>query len=113
MNIVNKIKTLFRINHKVIKGEITEIVNLSLTDEDKAQGKAAAILAVAALTACGVPLGALGQPVLEKVLAYAIRDVKDGIETPNKLIIGRIIEEVKAENLKTSTQVLYENLNKE
>lgn len=114
MKLINKLKTLFRINHNVIQGEIKEIQNLNLTEEDEAQGKAAAALAIAALAACGVPLGALGQPILEKVLAYTIRDLKEGVKTPDKLIIGRIINEVKAEKQAKSTkESLYENLNKE
>ena len=115
MNILNKLKTLLRINHKVIQGEVQEVLSLQPTDEDKAQGKAAAVLAVAALAACGVPIGALGQPVLEKVFTYVIRDLKDGAETPDKLIIGRIIKEVKAEKEinRTTKDSLYENLNKE
>ena len=111
----DKLKTLFRINHNVIRGEVKEVLSLQLTDEDKAQGKAAAALAITALASCGVPLGALGQPILEKVFAYVIRDVKDGVETPEKLIIGRIIAEVKKEHdncKKTSKESLYENLNK-
>lgn len=112
MKFIDKLKKLLRINHNVIHGEVQEVLSLRLTEEDKAQGKAAAVLAVAALAACGVPLGTLGQPVLEKVLAYAIRDLKDGVETPNKLIIGRIIEEIKAENIKTVDNSLYDNLNK-
>lgn len=110
---IDKIKTIFRINHNVIKGEISELTTLSLSDEDKAQGKAAAVIAVSVLAGCGVPLGALGQPILEKVFAYVIRDVKDGVETPNKLIIGRIIEEIKREKeSKTKEDILYDNLNK-
>ena len=114
MKIIDKIKTLFRINHKVIQGEVQEVLSLQLTDEDKAQGKAAAVLAIAALAACGVPLGTLGQPVLEKVLAYVIRDLKDGVETPDKLIIGRIVNEIKAEKSqpKSHEETLYDNLNK-
>lgn len=114
MNIKDKVKTLFRLNHNVIKGEVQEVLSLQLTDEDKAQGRAAAALAIAALTACGVPVAALSQPVLEKVLAYAIRDAKEGIKTPEKLIIGRIIKEVKNEKAsrKSTKEALYENLNK-
>ena len=113
---LDSLSSFFRINKNVIKGEINEIKELKVTDEDKAQGKAAAVLAVAALAACGVPIGALGQPVLEKVFAYVIRDAKDGAVTPEKLILGRIIEEVKKEKqqgkIKTPEDELYNNLNK-
>lgn len=110
--IVNKLKTIFRIQHNVVKGEVDEILHLQPTDEDKAQGKAAAALAIAALASCGVPLGALGAPVLEKVFTYVIRDIKDGASTPEKLIIGRIVKEIKVEKIKTKEESLYDNLNK-
>lgn len=110
--IINKLKTLFKIQHNVISGEVDEILHLNPTEEDKAQGKVAAALAITALASCGVPLGALGTPVLEKVFTYVIRDVKDGVSTPEKLIVGRIVKEIKEENLKTKEQALYDNLNK-
>lgn len=112
--ILNPIKKIFRINHKVVKGEIEEIKNLKVSDEDKVQGKAIATLAVAALASCGIPLGAMGHSVLEKVLAYAIRDMKDGISTPDKLIIARVVKEFKEEinPPKETIDALYENLNK-
>lgn len=112
-SLVNKLKSFFRINHNVIQGEISELTHLSLSEEDKAQGKAAAVIAVSVLAGCGVPLGALGQPILEKVFSYIIRDIKDGVKTPEKLIIGRIIEEIQEErNIKGKEETLYDNLNK-
>lgn len=114
--IVEKLKKLIGINHRVVKGEVEEIKNLKITDEDKAQGKAAAVTISSALIACGIPLGSLGQPVLEKVMPYIIRDIKDGISTPDKLIVGRVVKEFKAERaegkLKTDEEIRLENLNK-
>lgn len=110
MHFAQKLKNLFRINRNVIKAEADEIKNLQLTDEDVIQGKAAAVLVVSAMAACGIPLGAAATPILEKILAYVIRDAKDGVETPDKLIINRIIKEVKA--VKNPQEELYDNLNK-
>lgn len=112
MSFKEKLKNFFKINKNVVKGEIDEIKNLQLTDEDKAQGKAAAVLVASAMAACGFPLGAAATPVLEKVLAYVIRDAKEGVETPEKLIIGRIIKEVKVVKQQNSQDELYDNLNK-
>ena len=95
--IVDKIKAFFRVNKNVVKAEIDEIKNLQVTDEDKTQGRAAAVLVASAMAACGIPLGAAATPVLEKVLAYVIRDAKDGVKTPDKLIISRIVSEIKRE----------------
>lgn len=112
MSFKEKLKNFFKINKNVIKGEIDEVKNLQLTDEDKAQGKAAAVLVASTMAACGFPLGAAATPVLEKVLAYVIRDAKEGVETPEKLIVGRIIKEVKEVKRQNPQQELYDNLNK-
>ena len=77
------------------KEEVKEIKNLELTDEDKEQGDKVAIMVVAALAGVGVPMCALGQKAIARVLAYVIRDVKDGIECQDKLIIARVINELK------------------
>lgn len=78
-----------------IKEEVKEIKNLDLTDEDKEQGDKVAVMIVAALAGVGVPMCALGQKAIARVLAYVIRDVKDGIECQDKLIIARVINELK------------------
>ena len=92
-----KIKSIFRINHRVIKGEVNEIVCLNITQEDKEQAEQLAVLVAAGLAACGIPVGVLGQRIIARVLAYALRDLKDGVETPDKLIIKRVVNEIKAE----------------
>lgn len=111
MSFIDKVKQFFKVNKNVIKGEIDEIKNLQVTDEDKNQGRAAAVLVASAMAACGIPMAAAATPVLEKVLAYVIRDAKEGVKTPDKLIIGRIVNEVKAIH-KDPQQELYDNLNK-
>ena len=114
MSFTQKLKSLFKINRNVIKAEVEEIKSLELSDSDKNEGRAAAVLVASAMAACGFPLGAAATPILEKVLAYVIRDAKDGIETPDKLIINRIINEVKQEkiNTKTREERLLDELNK-
>lgn len=78
-----------------IKEEVKEIKNFELTNEDKEQGDKVAVIIVAALAGVGVPMCALGQKAIARVLAYVIRDVKDGIECQDKLIIARVINELK------------------
>lgn len=91
---MGKISNFFKALHRANKAEIEEIKSLKLTDEDREQGARAAALAVAALAACGVPCGAAATPILTTVFAYCIRDIKDGVETPNKLLAIRIGEEL-------------------
>lgn len=92
MSVLKKILKAFGV---AIKEEIKEIREITLTDEDKEQGDRVATIVVAALAGVGVPMCALGQKAISKVLAYVIRDVKDGVECKDKLIISRVISELK------------------
>lgn len=91
---MNKVINFFKALHRANKAEIEEIKSLKLSEQDREQGAQAADLAVAALAACGVPCGAAAQPILKVVFAYVIRDIKDGLETPDKLLALRIGEEL-------------------
>ena len=92
-----KVKKIFKINHKVVKDEITEITQLNITQEDEEQAKRLAILIQAGLAAAGVPTGLLTQKVITEVLKYALRDLKDGVEVHDKLILKRIVNEFQKE----------------
>lgn len=78
-----------------IKDEIKEVATLKPTDEDYKQGKALAVAVVSAMTAMGFTTSALGTDVIAKVFAYGIRDIKDGVEVNDKLILARVINEIK------------------
>lgn len=88
---------IFKIGKNVVKAEVQEIVNLKPTEEDYKQGEQLATVAAGALAAMGIPIPAVGITIIGKAFAYGIRDIRDGVEEPNKLIIGRIIEEIKGE----------------
>lgn len=91
------IKKVLKINSNVVKGELEEIRNLSPTEEDYAQGEALADIAITAMTSMGLGYTLLGKKIIAKVFAYGIRDIKDGIEDNQKLIIGRVIDEIHNE----------------
>ena len=91
------VKAFFRIHKNVIKGEIDEIKNLSPTEEDYAKGEVMATTAVAVMSSMGIGCSALAHKIIAKVFAYGIRDIKDGLEDNKKLIIGRVVEEIKKE----------------
>lgn len=95
MNFKEICKTVFKINRSVIKKELEEIQNLTPTEEDYAQGEKLAEAAVIAMSSMGLGYTVLGQKIMAKVFAYGIRDIKDGVEDNSKLIIGRVIEEIK------------------
>ena len=94
------VKAIFRINKNVIKKEFEEIQNLTPTEEDYAQGERLAEAAVVTMSSMGLAYTVLGQRIMAKVFAYGIRDIKDGVEDNSKLIIGRVIEEIKNERSK-------------
>lgn len=92
-----RIKRFFRAQHKAIKEEIQEIKSLEITDEDLKQAEKITDLVVQALGHYGyfvLPL----KPIIKKAIAYGIRDLKDGVKTPNKLLLKRIIENYKLES---------------
>lgn len=94
------IKSIFRISKNAIKGEVDEMKNLTPTEEDYAQGEVLATTAVTVMSGMGIGCSALAHKIIAKVFAYGIRDIKDGVEDNKKLIIGRVIEEIKKETAK-------------
>lgn len=88
---IKVISALFRAG----KSEVEEIKNLKPTDDDYRQGQEVATIAATALATCGITFSTATIPVMAKVFAYAIRDIKDGVEMKDKLIISRVVNEIK------------------
>ena len=80
-----------------IKDEVSEVKSLQVTDEDLEQAGWITDLVVQAAGCYGVALIPL-KSVIKKVIAYALRDLKEGVKTPDKLIIKRIIKEFKTKS---------------
>lgn len=74
-----------------MKDEIEEFRVVEPTDKDIEQAKSLSIALSTASVACGVYIPTALEPLIEKLLARAIRDAKDGVNTPDKLIIKRLI----------------------
>lgn len=98
------IKKVLKINSNVVKGELEEIRNLSPTEEDYTQGEALADVAITAMASMGLGYTLLGKKIIAKVFAYGIRDIKDGIEDNQKLIIERVIDEIHNEKKREQWQ---------
>ena len=92
------IKRFFRAFHKAMKQEIEEVIILNITKEDEEQASKIANLAADAMMMYGVPVGGAGRAIMKKVIAYSLRDIKDGVNAPDKLIIRRVINELKEES---------------
>lgn len=95
MPIKNFIKNLCTLTKNVIAGEVQEIKELVITEDDRVQGKLLAATTIATMTALGIPHTVAMQQIVEKVAAYTIRDLKDGIVRPQNLIVGRVIIEIR------------------
>ena len=91
------IKKIFRIIKNSILGEVEEVKLLTPTQRDYAQAEILADAAIAAMTSLGLPYSALSKTIIAKVFAYGIRDAKDGLKDKKKLIISRVVEEIKNE----------------
>lgn len=96
---MTRFRKVFKATHKAIKEEIAEVKNLTITEDDTAQAKAMRKVIVAAANAYGIPIPEQVQEVLDKALAYILRDAKDGLETPEKLLIKRIIDNIKDDSI--------------
>lgn len=94
---MNKIAKIFRAIKEAMKDEIEEVKNLKVTSEDEEQAAKITNLAADAMMMYGVPVGGVGRAIMKKVIAYSLRDLKDGMNTPDKLIIKRVINELKEE----------------
>lgn len=92
---LNKFKAILHIGPNVVKNEIDEIKQLTITEEDKQQGEALALAIYSACAIYGIPCPKSLQEIAALVCAYGVRDAKDGLKTPNKLIIGRVVDEFK------------------
>lgn len=92
------IKRFFRAFHKAMKQEIEEVITLNITKEDEEQASKIANLTADAMMMYGVPVGGAGRAIMKKVIAYSLRDIKDGVNAPDKLIIRRVINELKEES---------------
>lgn len=89
--IISLPKALFRAG----KAEVEEIKAFQLTDRDKRAGKRFAFVAIAVLKTQGIPVSAETAKILEKVGAYIFRDIKEGFNNKDELIISRVIKEIK------------------
>lgn len=112
MTIIENFKKFFKIGIDVATDEIEEMKDLVITDEDKQQGEIAANLAVAAMGSMGMPCPEIGRRVMIIAFSYVIRNAKDGMEDTDKLIISRIVNEVK-ESLKAKKEEEEETIEKD
>lgn len=78
-----------------VKEEIAEIKDLNLSEVDQVQGEVIASIAIAAMTAYGIPCSATMREIIKMSAAYGIRDFKEGCTNPEKLIVMRVINKIK------------------
>lgn len=94
---MNKIKKFINAFRKAMKDEVQEIKELKITPEDEKQATTIANIVSDAMALYGIPVGGAGRVIMRKVIAYSLRDLKDGIKTPENLILSRVVNELKEE----------------
>lgn len=82
---------------KALRDEIREVKSLTLTQEDLDQAEKIADILIQAVGQYGIALLPL-KPLIKKAIAYGLRDIKEGVKAPEKLLIKRIIKEFKSPN---------------
>ena len=75
---------LFRSLFYAFKDEIEEIASLRPTDDDRKQGERLALMATSIAAGVGIAVAPALTPIIAKVFAYGIRDMKDGITNNDK-----------------------------
>lgn len=78
-----------------IKEEVKEVISLKPTEQDYDQGEKLAVIVTAVLAANGIPMSVNGTNIMGKALAFLVSDVKDGVDDTDKLLVGRIVSEIK------------------
>lgn len=78
-----------------IKDEVEEVRNLQVTEEDKSQAEFLESAVSVAAASVGIYYPTALRPIIKEVIAIALRDGKDGISSPSKLIISRLINNYK------------------
>lgn len=75
--------------------EFKELVEVQPTEEDYERADRLTTALIVAATSTGIHFPYAFRPMVKEVIARAIRDAEDGIETPNKLVIKRLINNYK------------------
>lgn len=81
---------------RAMKGEIDELKAITPTDEDKEQAKKLTQLICAVAASYGIPVSSGLQETISTSLSFGLRDLKDGVKCPDKLILMRVVDEIKA-----------------
>lgn len=89
------IKKIFKSIGITIKDEAEEIRNLQVTEKDKAQAAFLESAVSVAAASVGVYYPNTLRPIVREAITIALRDGKDGISSPSKLIISRLVNNYK------------------
>lgn len=91
------VKKIFKSIGITIKDEAKEVRNLQITEEDKAQAEFLESAVSVAAASVGIYYPRTLRPIVREAIVIALRDGKDGLSSPSKLIISRLIDNYKAQ----------------
>lgn len=89
------VRKIFKSIGITIKDETREVRNLQITEEDKSQAEFLESAVSVAAASVGIYYPTALRPIIKEVIAIALRDGKDGISSPSKLIISRLVKNYK------------------
>lgn len=92
MSFFNYVKAIY----KAFKGEVEEVKVLEPTDADKEEAEAIVKLVCMVASTQGIPVSTGLQNIMKTTLSFGLRDLKEGVKAPEKLLFMRIIDEIKA-----------------
>lgn len=93
--IIKKVVKVMRAVRASIKEEKEEVEQLKITEEDKEQAERIVLLLSGLLASRGIVLPTVAAQGLNLIAQYIIRDIKDGLKTPDNLILKRVINNIK------------------
>lgn len=97
MKIIDFIIDVFTGTKKAIQEEKDEIKELVITDIDKNEAAIITNIVTQVLSAHGVPTTPEQNQIINKCTAYAIRDIKEGMKVPSRLLCVRLVKNIKEE----------------
>lgn len=95
MDSPKKILRLLTAMGYTVRDEFNEIKDIEPSEDDKKEAERLSVILASVAVAAGCPIPTALTPIIERLLAKVIRDAKDGVRTPDKLIYRRLINYLK------------------
>lgn len=92
---MNFLKRMLKGTKLALQDEVKEIKELQIQKEDTTQARVLVKAVKTVASSYGIPIPKELENILIKAMEYGLRDAKDGLRTPEKLLVSRIIHHCK------------------